>query len=651
MVISKPHPALSWCTRSLMILAVAALLPACKPEGFINKVKYNGEKYTNTCQSFTDAVNKVVKSNTGPLNLRVSEYDNSDFTYYYLEPGQFEIKGDTLYFRLSQDIEYGQYLAKGVSIHVNASCKPVDNLADLEGSATTDLGKLVINAAYYAQNRKPFFLYKIPLSGKSLDGKQLMLSFAIAQYDKTGALKKYFCQTDVTPVGTAMPACCTAQPWQTAMLRSIVDLPKLNVKEEKYVYEGFTGHMDVMFKEGSAKVSDDSSFSASLIQAYVDKYKGLNYRLTYLDLSGYASPGGKETSNISLSQQRADIVREGLKALNEGNDLRITSEGKGEDWERVKLLTMATDKLTPEQKTQVLAICNDAALSNDQREASLRKLKYWTTLVDEVLVKARHTFTVMDFAYKGSLPTIGRFTDRLPVASLQLEQVAKTEIKVQPYQASPSADAQLATLEDVLTKKASPNLYAMRATYFLAQKEYNKAFEDLEKASRFRDGQSAQYMLAIQGYKVLFADTYTFEEKKQLYTDLTAQGGTDRSIQFNRTILMDKIGYISGALSSYSQLLDGQPATAAQLNNRGVARAKTNRVSEAMLDFNAALAQSQLAEAYYNLAILTAWKGYTRSTAEYLEKAVAIDPAYKAFIFGNPAFKIVSEDPRFDKFR
>ncbi|TAE57636.1 MAG: hypothetical protein EAZ89_03775, partial [Bacteroidetes bacterium] len=439
---------------------MALSLTACKPDGFINKVKYNGEKYVNTCESFTASVNKLIQNNNDPNKLRVAAYDNTDFTYYYLEPGQFEIKGDTLYFRLAQDLEYGHYLAKGVSVHVNAAYKAADNIRSLEADAEGKIGTLVVDQAYFLAHRKPFFLYKFPLAGKDVSGKQLMLSFAIVKYDKTGKIKQYFCETDATPIGTALPACCTAKPWEVARLQSVVEVPKLDLKEEKFVYEGFTGTIDVQFAEGSANVGDDSTFSASIIQSYVNKYNGLNYKISYLDLSGYASPGGKEDRNLKLSQQRADAVRLGLKGLANGPDsTRITASGRGEDWERVKLMTQTTALLSASQKAEVLAICNDGELNNDAKEAKLRKLSYWKVLIDAVLVPARHTFAVMDFENQSSLPKIGRFTQRLPVASLQLEDVAKTVVSAGPYQAGKDINKEITSIDDLLTKTATPNLY------------------------------------------------------------------------------------------------------------------------------------------------------------------------------------------------
>ena len=634
---------------------VVAVLSACKPEGLINKVKYNDVKYVNTCETFTTEINKLIQDNNMASRLQVSKYDNSDFTYFYLEPGQIEIKKDTLFIRLNKDLEYGKYLDKGVAVHVNASYQASDKVKDLEKNQGGEIGTLVVNREYYVAHRKPFFMYTFPLNGKELEGKQLMLSFAIAKYKKDGSLKNYFCETDAQPIGTALPACCTADTWAATDLQSVIGMPKIDVQDEAFRYKGFEGTIDVLFDESSAKLSYDSSYSALVIQAFVEKYKNLGYRIQDLDLTGWASPGGREKYNIKLSQQRADALRKSLEILNgdiEGLD--ISAEGKGEDWERVKLLTRASS-LAAEQKAEVIAIADDASLTNDQKEAKLRKVSYWNTLVPEVLVKARHTFTVMDFDYNGKAKTLKRFDKRLPVASQELEGIAKKVFNVSGYSEGKNADMEMATINEVLTKTASPNLYAMRATYHMANQDYEKAFEDLEKASMFRDANSSKYSQAIQGYKVLFADEYDMEKNKQLlvaYNDLADKNPGDRTLFFNRAILMDKIGYLSGALTEYENLLQGNTVTAANYTNRGVARLKTNMVSEAQADFLAAVAADQKqAEAYFNLAVVSAYQGLTQKTMEYLDKAVQLNPDYKDFIFDNPAFSVMSEDPKFEKYR
>ncbi|MEL7340343.1 MAG: hypothetical protein AAGM67_07655, partial [Bacteroidota bacterium] len=136
------------------------------------------------------------------------------------------------------------------------------------------------------------------------------------------------------------------------------------------------------------------------------------------------------------------------------------------------------------------------------------------------------------------------------------------------------------------------------------------------------------------------------------YNKMAVDKPGDRQLFFNRAILMDKLGLISPALNEYKNLLDGHNPTPEQLNNRGVARLKGMLVNEAEADFMAALQTNpDMAEVYYNLATISALKGLTRKTVEMLDKAIELDATYKALIFNNPVFRIMSEDPRFDKYR
>lgn len=642
-------------TAWVLILSGFMLLSGCNPEGFINKVKYRGEKYINTCESFTADINKLIQNNSKPGVLKVSKYDNTDFSYFYLEPGQAEVKGDTLFLRLIDDLPYEQYLDKGVAVHVDASYKASDNLKTMAKQPTGALSTLIVDRAYYLKNRKPFFMYKIPVNGTELAGKQLLLNFSVAKYDKKGNVKQFFCESDTQPLGIAMPACCTSIPWEETQLQSVIDFPEISVIDEAFKYKGFTGTIDVLFPESKSDWID-STFQVNLIQSYIHKYKDLGYKITRIDLSGWASPGGKETYNLKLSQKRAMSLKDGLKVLNGSiKGLEITAGGMGEDWGRVEFLTKVSTRLMSDEKDQALEIYRDPALTNDQKEAKLRRMKFWEILVDDALIPARHTFVVMDFEYSGTGGTLQRFAERLPVASSRLEEVAQTVFKVSPYQEGMQTDQELATINQLLTQKASPNLYAMRATYHLAEKDYKNTIADLERAASFRDANSIKYNVASQGYKVVLADEYNLDEKKELFnefTELTKSNPLDKKLFFNRTIIMEKMGLLNAALAEYEALLDGATPTAAQLNNRGVSKLKANMFTDAGADFTAALsANPELAEGYYNMAAIYAYKGLTRKTLEFLDKAIARNADYKSYIFNNPVFSIMSEDPRFDKYR
>jgi outer membrane protein OmpA-like peptidoglycan-associated protein/Flp pilus assembly protein TadD len=637
------------------VIGFFTLLSACRPAGFINKVKYEGTKYVNTCSTLEAEVTNVIKQNQEPNRLRVSEDNHTAIDFYYLEEGQYMVNQDTLFFRLEDDLDHAHYLDDEVAIHVNASYRSPEALAALDQAPTGDLGTMVIDQAYYNANKGIYLLYKFPLNGQVIDGRQLLLSFAIAEYDDEGNVVQYFCETDTKPLGTMEPACCTAQPWAAVPLPTVVAMPELKVDQQTFVYQGFTGTIDVRFEPNSTSISDDSTFSTDLVQSYINDYQETGYGIERLKLTGYASPPGLASYNQKLSDKRAQSLREGLASLNlKLKAENIMAEGKGEDWERVRLL-ISTSDLPEEQRTTALAIANDTTLGDDQREYKLRSLANYAEMKETLLGPSRHTFAVMGFAYEGKMPTLEYYSEQLPVASSELEEIATTVFEVPPHSAASNPDSAFEVLEKVLTRTASPELYALRATYHLAREDYQLAFDDLEKASRFRGPDAEKYTLAIEGYKVLFADTYDFAQRKALYdayTRMIAAAPSNRNLQVNQAILMEKMGLLANARSSYDQMLASSTPTAAQLNNRGVARLKANRLLAAEMDFKAAVEQdNSLAEPYFNLAAVFAYRGLPRDVIEYLDLAIARDAKYRDQILNNPVFSVVSEDRRFDKYR
>ncbi|MEM6261767.1 MAG: tetratricopeptide repeat protein [Bacteroidota bacterium] len=633
------------------LLLTATILVSCKPEGFINKVKYRGESYVNDCESFTEKVNKLIESNTSPYKLQVSKYDNTDFDYYYLEPGQFEVKGDSLLFRLKDDLNYPTLLDKGVAVQVHVRYRAADMVRSLEKDTAGSVGTLVVDREYYIANRKPFFYYKVPLDGKEVAGKQILLSFSIAKYNNLGDLKKYYCQSEEKPFGIAEPACCTAKPFENTRLQSVIELPDLQLKAQKFVYGGFTATMDIIFPESEYTFAD--SLLAIGVQSYLEQFEGMGYQAKSVSIKGFASPGGVESRNIELADIRAKVIHDRLAELNaDRQDLTLSYAGGGEDWLRVEELTQRSS-LTSEEKDQVIAIVRED-IPNDDKEAKLRLVPFWEQLVEEVLIRTRHTYIKVDFVYKGDEKVLERYSTALPIYSTDLKNVAKTEFVARPYAQGASNEDNLTTLEQILQKKASANLYALRATYAVADKNYDKAIADLEKAQEL-DPKNERVAAALQGYKILFADAASQEEKMKIYNEyskVVQNNPGDRGLFFNRAVLMDKLGFISGALIEYNMLLEGNAATPANLNNQGVAMLKTNMFTEASQNFEKAIeADPNLGEAYFNLATIYAYRGLTSESVRYLDKAIAISPSYKKMILNNPIFSVVSEDPKYDKYR
>ena len=630
-----------------IILCSTLLFTACTPEGFINRVKYKGVKYENTCESLMPEVKKLVQGNLSAAKLQISEYDNTEFDYYYLEPGQFEVISDTLMFRLEEDLSYPKLLDKGVAVHINLQAKPADRMTGLSQAAKSDLGTLVVDREYYIRNRKPFFIYKFPLEGKSIAGKQLYLSFAVAKYKKNGSLKKYFCGTDTLPIGTAMPACCNGVPWESKGLLSAVNFPKVPVKEERFKHASFKSYIDIPFEESSYDYSD--SLLSLAIQNYILQVKKESYNPTQIDIRGYASPGGVEKSNNLLSQKRAEVIFEGLKLMNPELVPEMKYAGKGEDWVRVEELSQRSSVLTTEQKNEVLAIVHQDT-DNDKKEADLRKVTFWEALVEDVLIKARHTWTDFDFAYKGDLPTLKPWDTPMLLSAPDVNKIIKKVFIAKPWKEGANAQ-DLNNLNEILRAKASPNLYAMRSAYKLSSKDYQGAIDDLNKAAELDKGNDI-YAEAIQGYKLQFADAATLEERKALlkhFEDACKANPSDRALFFNRAIMMDKLGLLEGALEEYEKLFEGYEPTADQLNNRGVARLKANMISGAEADFQAAAAKApEMAAPHFNLGCIYAWKGLSTRCIDELKAAIRLDSSAKDRIKNNPIFAVMAKDARFE---
>ncbi len=636
----------------LAAMLIAILFSACTPEGVINKTKYQGEKITNTCDSFKEEIDALISANSNTAELVVAEYDNSDIDYYYLEPGQYEIKDGSLNWRFAGDIEYEKYLHKGIAMHVSASYEALDHLKGMEKTTSGDLGMLVVDRAYYDANKEPAFMYKMDISGndQALEGKQIKLKFTVVKYNKKGKIKKVFCESDEVPLGPVTPACCTFQPWEKADPASVIAMPSVDIEDEKYKYRGFTGDLDLIFPMGSV-VFDKEKLSGA-IQDYIKRYEQKGYSVTDVSLDGYASLGGEEAKNQELSERRAKAVYEDLVAALDNPALKINYAGKGEDWDRLVLLTKAS-ALDGQEKQAVLAIANGGG-TNDEKEAEMRKLPFWENLVEQVIVNTRHTFVTFKFDYMPDKMYVEYYPAKLPVTSDELVKIAEETMIIGAYDKGTNVKQGLKVLDILIGNNKKANLFAMRSTYQFARNDVRAAITDVDEALGL-DGSNMQYAMASLAYKTKYAGTYSLEERLGMmdqYNDYSVKYPDNVGLLFNRAVMMDKIGYISGALAEYGDLLEGNDPDAAALNNRGVAKLKTMRTTEAEADFLAALDKDNtLAEGYFNLALIYAYRGMTAKTVEHLEKAVQNDETYKDRIFNNPAFRFMKDNSKFDSLR
>lgn len=638
----------------LGVLVLGLLGTACGPKDLINKTKYGGKNYKNTCSSFKKELQATLDANNDPAALTVSEYDNSQFDPTFVEPGQFLQANDTLYFRLANDLEYGKYLQKGVAIIVRVDYATPTHLANMETDPQGTVGELIITESYYKANSQPFFIYKIPLGGKKLDGKQVSLLFSIVKLDKSGRIVKVYCDSRNKPFGPADPSCCTSQPWARVRTGMRAALPDLPIRDEQYRYEGFEGTLDLIFPIMSTQFNRKELTDAIL--QYVAKYEQMGYLVQTIKIEGYASPDGRIELNQRLSQGRMEAVAEDLKAyfvkqLN--RDIPIEGVGRGEDWARFDILVKTAD-FSDEERAQILQIANQPT-PEDEREKELRKLPYWPKIREKVLPFCRHALVSFTFTYQPDKMYVERYTAPVPLLAPELYNVATKTFVISRFRPGANARQNLGILNTLIDTRGNrtANLLAMRSTYHFALNDLKSAVRDIEGAASL-DRNNPVYSIAALAYRTQGVQELSREEAMQMlerYNDLIARTPNDRSLYINRAIVMDHIGWLSGAIADNTKVLSEEGRLAVAYNNRGVSLMKALRLLEAEADFlQATSIDPNLAEAHFNLGILYAYKGYPDKAAQSLERAFALQPNLRSELNSNPVFRVVRDHPRFGKF-
>ena len=634
---------------TLSLLSVLLVFTACN-KNVINKATVDGQKITNTCDSFKEDINALMQANANKSTLVVAQNDNTEFTNYNLEPGQFEVKNDTLCFRLMQDLDYRKYMTKGIGIHVNGKYRAQEHLKEMEQTPEGTIGMLLIDQAYYAANSNPFFLYKMPVDG-NISGKSIELTFSVVKYSK-GKIKKVFCNTVEAALGPIEPACCNDVPWEYSETSSVIQLPDVKIPDQKYRYKGFIGFMDMFFAMNS-----DVTNKVEMQQVInrVQTFDSLGYKVTTMDIKGYASQGGTEDYNLKLSDRRVKAAQKDLeKFYKDKPTLTIEAKGYGEDWDRFEKFTQTSGSLSQEDKAAVLAVYQEA-ITADQKEEKLRTLACWDSLVSSVLQYCRHTFVNFSFEYKPDMMYTENYATATPVLAPELlNNVALKQMTIGKFKSGEDIQKGLKILNLLLNNNKKPNLYAMRSTFYFGNNDITNAIKDIESALAL-DKTNTQFAMTSLAYKTKIASSYTINERIALleqYNEYAATMPGDKALAMNKTVMLDKIGFITGALAEYENLMKGEESASA-FNNRGVAKLKTNRFSEAEADFmEASEKDAKLSEPYFNLALVYAYRGLPEKTMASLDKAIQINPKMKGLVASNPVFNVLfTNNAEFGKYK
>jgi hypothetical protein len=133
--------------------------------------------------------------------------------------------------------------------------------------------------------------------------------------------------------------------------------------------------------------------------------KDTNFKVASIIMHGYASPDGELKHNEDLTVNRTNSATDLVKTLMKRSGMKkvydstfVKSPDNGEDWAGLKKLAQQTDF---PGKADVMGVLNDNSISDDQKEAKLRQLPSWNTvLVSNLLPRLRRTEVI----FSGNIP-------------------------------------------------------------------------------------------------------------------------------------------------------------------------------------------------------------------------------------------------------
>lgn len=293
-------------------------------------------------------------------------------------PSPLELHGDSVKFEMSAVVPV-KVLKKNKIYTVNVDYKAFEN--------RVNAGKIAFNG-----NDFPEAATKAPtLSGK--------FGFAYADNLKKGIVVVVGEMADVNKPGKKTP--------EITVTSGIITTPLLvqSVFPTAIADHGYDNREELTptlvnfyFQKRIAKL--DLKETKGSRAKFFEKFIATKYVTRTVNIVGTHSPEGFEAYNEKLSEQRALTIekyyRETMKKFNYGkvaDSITFVVKGKVKDWSDFKSRLDSVKKLTPEQKTEILAIVDGEEGTFHAKELKLQKLKSYKLLEKEIYPKLRNAQT------------------------------------------------------------------------------------------------------------------------------------------------------------------------------------------------------------------------------------------------------------------
>lgn len=228
------------------------------------------------------------------------------------------------------------------------------------------------------------------------------------------------------------------------LLVSFIEPPREEIKNLSESDQAY-----IVFKTGQSVVIENMGNNSQELSKIMSSFDYIieepTAKITGIRITAYASPEGSEASNKSLSERRAAAL---LNWVRKSHDLRgvrrVSSIGKGEDWETLARLVEEDNSLTTEEKSVISSIISSTR-SLDEREKAIK-------------------------AYKGGVPYRHIFNDIYPTLRRSDYRI---EFSVPEFTLEKSIEM-LKTKPGMLSQA---EYYAIANTFSKGSKDFNRIFD------------------------------------------------------------------------------------------------------------------------------------------------------------------------------
>ena len=381
-------------------------------------------------------------------------------------------------------------------------------------------------------------------------------------------------------------------------IQALADVPYMQLMDHNFKrVRTISESADIFYEINSPKVraAQLTSDQIELFETFVRENSAAeDVTLGTIYSNGYASPDGPENFNQKLSAERSQSGEQAIKGKLKGMDVQYDAAAYGEDWEGFRKLVEASNMPDKDLILQVLSMYDSSA----RREQEIKNLSaVYNELKTKILPELRRTQLV------ASAEVVGLSDEELVAALNKKDNSLRLDEILYGATLLPTVDQQIVAYQMAADRYNDVAAYNNLAVALMQKGNVNAAQEAIDKAARLNSNPIVVNNMAA----IAIAKGDLTTAKKYL------SGLNSNEAKQNLALIALQEGDYSAAMRD----LKGYNLAVVEVVNGNYSAAKR------------ALGDSKTADAEYLRGIIAMREGNSKDAADYLRKAIELDPSLR----------------------